>query len=235
MYPFSRTAPLSLTLLVALVACQMAQAAGNLYRYKNDKGVVVIDSSIPPAYASKGYQIITSSGHVVQDVPPAAAAINAEDMQKKLEAGAQLARRDVELRKLYSSPADAERLRDRQLGELTAKIASIRSLVQQSQARRKTELEKAANLERQGMAAPPTVRDNIDRLDRQIKSQEENLKTLEADRLKKQDDFAPVIERLKVIYPHKTVQAPAVSAPAAPSVAAPPPATAPATADPKKP
>ncbi len=234
MYPSRRTSLLSITLVVALAACQMTQAAGNLYRYKNDKGILVINSSIPPEYASKGYQIITPSGHLVQDVPPAAAAVSAEDMQKKLNSEAQQARLDVGLRKLYSAPADAERLRDRQMAALTAKIDLTRSQLQQSMTKRKTALENAAKLERQGTPASQTTRDDIDRLDRQIKTHEEHLKTLDVDRQKIADEFIPVIERLKVIYPHKVVPAPAAPAAAASSVAAPS-ATVPATTAPKKP
>ena len=109
------------------------EAGGYLYRYRNDKGVLVIDSFIPPEYARKGYQLVTRSGQVVQDVPPAAVdeALDEDENRRRREQEAQMSRRDTELRKLYSSPADAVRLRDRQVDAINLKIDFARGQILQ--------------------------------------------------------------------------------------------------------
>ncbi|MFP8913721.1 DUF4124 domain-containing protein, partial [Pseudomonas aeruginosa] len=47
--------------------------AVELYRYVNDKGVVVLDRQVvPPQYIGKGYQVINDQDRVSGTVPPAA-------------------------------------------------------------------------------------------------------------------------------------------------------------------
>ena len=179
------------------------EAGGNFYRYRNDKGVLVIDSYIPPEYARKGYQLVTRSGQVVQDVPPSEGPAIDEDAARKLrEQEAQNSRRDVELRKLYSSPADAVRLRDRQLDAISLKIDFARGQVLQLAGKRKTDLEQAAALERQGKPVPKALAEGLERLNRQVAEQETQIRALEKDREELRAEFEPVIERLKVIYPN---------------------------------
>lgn len=46
--------------------------AVELYRYVNDKGVVVLDrQGVPPQYIGKGYQVLNDQGRVIRTVPPA--------------------------------------------------------------------------------------------------------------------------------------------------------------------
>ena len=45
--------------------------AAELYRYKNEAGITVVDWVIPAAYVSSGYEILNESGQVVRVVPPA--------------------------------------------------------------------------------------------------------------------------------------------------------------------
>lgn len=179
-----------------------------LYKYKNDKGVMVIENAIPPEYARKGYQVITRSGQVVQDVPPATdTGVDPEAAKKQREAAALASRRDGELRRLYSAPADAERMRNRQMDAITLKIDFAKSQLVQVNSKRKQEVEQAAKLERKGGVVPPHMKESIGRLDRQVADQEAQIKALEADKEKIRAEFDPVIERLKVIYPDKATPA----------------------------
>lgn len=221
---------LALALITAAAVAAEKGSGGSLYRYKNDKGVMVMDSSIPPEYAAKGYQILTRSGQLLETVAPAAVITpeEAKRQREQHEHGEQMIRRDSELRKLYSAPQDAERLRDRQIEAITLKIEYAKSQLSQLVSKRKGELEQAARLERQGTAVPPVMRENIERLNRQINEQDAQVKVLQADSDKMRTDFEPIIERLKVIYPHKvnpdnkagpTVASPSAAPAAAPAVA----------------
>ena len=49
----------------ALCTCLAAQvmAQGNeLYRYRNDQDVVVVDDSVPPEYVARGYEVLNERG-----------------------------------------------------------------------------------------------------------------------------------------------------------------------------
>ena len=201
-------------------AAKSSGAAGAMYRYKNDKGVMVIESSISPEYAAKGYQVLNRSGQVIEEVAPAMAADALQEERRKAEQGVAMSRKDAELRKLYSSPQDAERLRDRQIESIALKIDFTRGQLQQLNGKRRAEIEQAARLERKGTPVPASLRETIDRLGRQVALEDATLKGLEADRLRMQTEFAPIIERLKVIYPEKVAPAaPAAAVPAAPATA----------------
>lgn len=188
-------------------------AAGQFYRYRNDQGVLVIDKSIPPEYARKGYDIVTGAGQLIQKVDPSAA-IDPQEMQRQKTQAADQTREDAKLRKLYSAPADAERLRDRQMDAVTLKIDFAKGQVQQTVNKRRLEMEQAARMERKGGAVPQQTRDNIERLNRQLADQELKVEALEKDRERIREEFAPVIERLQVIYPGRS---PAPGAPVAPA------------------
>lgn len=224
---------LKLSLPVALLAAAAligeVSAAGNLYKYKNDKGVMVIENSIPPEYAVRGYQIISPTGHVIQTVAPAAPQEEQEAAARLRQENAVLGRKDVELRKLYSSPADAVRLRNRQMDSVSINVDFAKGQLLQLSNKRKAELEQAARLERKGQKVPQSTRDNLDRLNRQIKDKEEQIKGYEADREKIRSDFAPIIQRLNVIYPDKALPNEVGAVPAAAAAPAAAPATAPTT------
>ncbi|MFZ5724268.1 MAG: hypothetical protein ACOY33_11485 [Pseudomonadota bacterium] len=204
--------------LIALTVFSLFAAsadAGNLYRYKNDKGQVVLESTIPPERAALGYQIISPSGTVIQDVPPSARGAKAE---RDREDDARNARLDVQLRKLYSAPADAVRLRDRQIDAVKLKMEFSRGQIVQLSNKRKTELEQAARLERSGQPVSAQTKANLDNINRRIAVHEEEIKGYERDQQKIRDDFTLVIKRLNVIYPDKALPpepAPAAAAPAA--------------------
>lgn len=198
------------------------------YRYRNAQGVLVMERSIPPEYAGKGYQVLNSFMQVIQEVPPAAV-LTEEERRAKAESDVHNSRQDAELRKLYSAPQDAERLRDRQLEALGLKVEHARGQLNQTSGQRKVEMEQAARMERAGKPVPQHTRDTIDRLTRQAAEQDQQIRMLEGEQQRIRAEFEPIIARLKVIYPNK------VSAPAQPAPAASTPVAAPAVAPPAVP
>lgn len=223
---FLRTVlPVLLATLLALAAPLASAAppkagaskapADLLYRYRNAQGVLVINETMPPEYAREGYEIITKKGQVVEVVKPSVA-IDPQELQRQKEMQVQMARQDVELRKLYSSPADAERQRDRQIDAMNLKIDFARGQVLQTTNRRKVELDQAAKLERKGRPVPQPMRDTIERMSRQLADQQAQIVKMEGDREQLREEFVPVIERLKILYPGK------VPGPATPPAAAAP-------------
>ena len=72
---------LRLPLLLSVLLPALA-GAGELYRYVNDKGVIVLDrQGVPPEYIGKGYDVLSDQGRVVRVVPPAPTAEERQRLQ----------------------------------------------------------------------------------------------------------------------------------------------------------
>lgn len=209
----------SLSLASLLLLAAGAFAAGpqqQYYKYKDKDGHLVIERSIPPEYVAKGYQIVTLTGQIIQDVP-AAVQVDPAIAQRKSEDAAKNARLDIQLRKLYSSPMDAVRLRDRQLESIKLKLEFARGQALQLKGKRKLELDNAARQERAGRKVPAQVSASIASLDGRIAEQEAQIKVYEAEQQKLREEFVTTIMRLNVIYPDKALPAEAAAPVPAPA------------------
>jgi len=200
-----------------------------LYRYRNADGVLVMERSIPPEYTTKGYEVLNAFGQVIQTVAPVTL-LTEEERKARAEVEATSSRKDSELRKLYSSPQDAERLRDRQLEALGLKVEHARGQLSQTSAKRKTAVEEAARMERAGNKVPPAKRETIERLTLQVNAQEQEIRGLQQEQVRVREQFDPIIARLRVIYPDKA----GTPAPVA-GTGMPAPSAAPAVPTPGKP
>ena len=89
---------LRLPLLLSVLLPALA-GAGELYRYVNDKGVIVLDrQGVPPEYIGKGYDVLSDQGRVVRVVPPAPTAAERQRLQEEKAR----ATSDAQLLRLYS-------------------------------------------------------------------------------------------------------------------------------------
>lgn len=125
-----------------------------LYRYTDDRGVVVLDrQGVPPEFISKGYQILNAQGRVLQTIPPAPSA------QEAQAASARRARAeaDAKLRARYTGVDDLERARQRQLGEIDGMISLTRGDLQTLQGQQASLQGEAASQERNGQAVSAGV------------------------------------------------------------------------------
>ena len=94
-----------------------------LYRYKNEDGVTVLNSHVPARYVRNGYAILSNSGRVLEVVPRALT--NEEIRQRDLrlareEAAASKWREqefvDQKMVRFYSMPGDVIHARDAKIG-----------------------------------------------------------------------------------------------------------------------
>jgi hypothetical protein len=186
------------------LSAQLVYAAERVYyRYINEKGSQVIEHSISPEYAQKGYEVVTASGKVIKVVPPA---LSGEEAAKHNAAKAEaelLAEWDAKLTRRYSKVADIEAAKKRKLVELEGNITilkgnlrGIKSQVAQQQAR-------AADIERAGREVPEAVVNNIQALEKEVVITEQQIDL-------RQDEFNQVaarfdkdMERFRVIRPDK--------------------------------
>ena len=133
-----------------------AQASDEVYfRYKNTKGITVIDDFIPAKYAGKGYSIINKDGTVIEVIPPALtpAEIVEKERQEKLQKqlaheARQRENSDRQLLSTFASSKEIELTRDRVVTQLQNKLSSL----EQNRADQEKQLDKlhqdAANMER---------------------------------------------------------------------------------------
>jgi len=123
-----RGLPVALGLLLLMPAAQ----AANIYRYVDENGRTVFNSSIPPEYAKNGYTILDERGRVLQVVPRALTAEELAEVEKQreLERLAALEREkqaehDRLLMRLYRSPDEIARKRDERLDQLNAQRTAL--------------------------------------------------------------------------------------------------------------
>ena len=102
--------------------------AAELYRYKNEDSVTVLDSYVPARYVKNGYTILSLDGRVLEVVPGALSDREIRERDRSLAAEESIAREkrereiaDQNLMRIYGAPGDVIRARD-------AKISSIVSL-----------------------------------------------------------------------------------------------------------
>lgn len=122
------------------------------YRYFNDQGVKVLDSSIPPKYIRNGYEVVTISGEVLRTVAPAPSEADAERIARERKIKIEQDKADAVIRRRYSNINDIDAVRKRSLLELKnnvdilqGNLSSTRVQIEQTEAQ-------AAATERSGRA-----------------------------------------------------------------------------------
>lgn len=146
-------------LLLSLLGTSVAQA--ELYRYVDDKGVVVLNRlGVPPQFIGRGYEVLNDQGRVTEVVPPAP---TAQERQRLLEAKVR-AGNDAQLLRLYASVQDVERAKARRLSELDSVIGITRGNLQSLRTQQANLQSQAANHERAGRQVPEPLLTQIDNL-----------------------------------------------------------------------
>jgi hypothetical protein len=138
------------SLLLGLLLPAVASAV-ELYRYTDERGITVLSrQGVPPEHIARGYEVLNEQGRVIRVVPPAPTAEERQRMQ--LEQAR--ARSDVQLLRLYSTPEDVERARQRKLAELDGLISVARGNLQSVRTQQGNLQSQAAEHERAGREVP---------------------------------------------------------------------------------
>ncbi|QGZ29547.1 DUF4124 domain-containing protein [Stutzerimonas stutzeri] len=153
---------IKVSMLCGVLMTTVVQA--DLYRYVDDKGVVVLNrQGVPPQHIGKGYEVLNDQGRVTRVVPPAP---TPEERRRLLEAKAQ-AGSDAQLLRLYANVEDVERAKARKLSELDSVIGITRGNLQALRAQQANLQSQAANHERAGREVPRQLLTQIDNLDKE--------------------------------------------------------------------
>lgn len=175
---------------------------GALYRFRNASGSLMISSVLPEQAIYTGYEIIDNRGRVLRVVEPAMP----EEERRKLQEEMRLRQQDNQLKRLYPTPEDAERARDRQIASLRLGIDYARGIISQLDSKLAAEVASAADAERAGKPVPEAVQANIELYTRQIREQEDKIVDIEKDIGVVTEDFAPIIRRLREIEREQQAQ-----------------------------
>jgi hypothetical protein len=141
-----RGAAALLVLLVGAALCAPARAA--TYKWVDEKGVTHYTDKIPPEAVNKGSTVLDKQARPVKKIDPAATpeqirAREAEEEQKRANArlSEETARRDRALTSSYTTEAEIDLARARQLATIDGQIESAQAYAT-SLRKRKAELDK---------------------------------------------------------------------------------------------
>ena len=187
-----------------LAVAVTATAAPNLYRYRDSNGTVVIGASVPPDYVKDGYEVLSSTGRVIEVVPRAptpeeiAAREAAEaQAQRERELAQKKAEEDALLLRLYGSPEGAMQVRDRRLQELGGIISIKRGNLQVATTQIEEIEAQAAAFERSGRVVPEDLYTNLSRLQNQVQDLERDVAHSESELANVEREYDLKIERLR--------------------------------------
>ena len=172
-----------------------------LYRYKDDRGVLVISSQIPARYVSRGYEVISRAGRVLQVIAPELSPEKKALLAKELIEKERLAKWDTDLLRRYSHPDDIEDAKGRKLAQNRNNLNIIKRNIEKTEDEINHYQSLAAAEEREGREVSADTLASIEQLKRkrtaEIKTREAILKEREAI----VDKFNKDINRFKIIRP----------------------------------
>lgn len=167
--------------------------ATELYRYTNDKGVLVLDrQGVPAQYIGNGYEVLNDQGRVVQVVPPAPSL----EERRRLLAEKARAKSDAQLLRLYSTVADVDRAKTRKLNELDGVISVARGNLQSLRTQQANLQSQAADNERAGRAVPDHLLTQIDNLKSEQLSVQKDIARYQQSRAQTEAGF--LAERVRI-------------------------------------
>lgn len=168
---------LLVVLAVGVIAAQGVAAATQannkpgkvIYRYKNSEGVTVMDSKIPAEFVSKGYEVVSISGKVIEVVPPAPEGDVAKRLFEEKQLQEQREREDLLLRRSYSNVDDIEAAKQRNLESLRGNISILEANLASAKQRLQGYQSQAAAIERTGRELPEDLLKSINNLTQEDK------------------------------------------------------------------
>ena len=195
-----KTSP-TLVLAACLVIAAPAIAGGNLYRYTDKSGNPVITQTLPQEASKNGYQILSTTGRVLETVPRALTEEERADKEaqeaerlRQAELAKQRRQEDQHLLRTFSHPDDAISALKRKLEQMQSLISLKQGNILNLQSQIRQEQSRAADIERAGREIPDRIIAKIDLLKADIAET-----TAEIDRQKQ--DIARVVSeyRAKVV------------------------------------
>ena len=183
-------------LLLSCISAAYAATGARLYRYISGEGVVVIDDKIPPNYVAQGYDILSSTGQLLDTIEPSVPQNAVEKaLRKKV-----LAAREKEDRFIlisYSSVGEIQAAMARKLQQVDREVKGIRTNIKGSTRRITFEQQRAANYQRGGRQVPENVKETLLVLDAEVGKSESLLVLKEEEYNRLEERYLGYIERYR--------------------------------------
>ena len=193
-------------LIAVLLLATIGEAvAGQLYRYRDENGELVVNSVLPPTAAQRGYDILSdTSMRLLERVAPRLTPeqlVERERLQQVAEAEAEVKRkqlaRDRTLLATYTTLGDLNKAREVKIEAVRAGMAVSELSLVNAQKTLSARIERAAEYERDGKSVPPPVKKNITKTRDSIVRHENNLVRGRAQIEDIRSEFAAQIARFK--------------------------------------
>jgi hypothetical protein len=146
-----------LAITLCLASAMSSQAMAELYKYKNEDGITVLDSHVPARYVKNGYSILSLDGRVLEVVARALTdeeiRIRDRDLAEKERKEREKREQDIadqNLLRLYSTPADVIRARDTKLNSINGYISTQKGNLQRLETQVRQLQSELADIERSG-------------------------------------------------------------------------------------
>ena len=191
---------------VILLTVPLAGQCRDLYRYTNDKGIIVLDDRIPVDHATRGYEVINEKGVVIEVV---ARALSDEeqaqrDVKDLLAAAAsaeqeRLRKWDHSLLLRYSTIEDIEAARERSLRDLRIRVSILKSNGRSIKQQVENYQAVAADTERSGGTVDVKILAAIEELQADIVVTDRSIVDRQAEVERVQEEFQLDIERFGLL------------------------------------
>lgn len=205
MLRFDRISLFTCLLLAGVLSAGSATAAP-LYRYQDEQGNTVLNSTIPPEYVAKGYQILSAQGRVLETIPPALTKeqIAERDAEKTRKAAEALAHKeqsiqDKELKLLYSHPNDIVRILQRRLQDAQAIIQLRQGQIDSAQKQIAALQGKAADAQRKGKEIPDNLLGELAKARKEIDNGEADIEKQKHEMQRVVQEFDVKIKRMEIL------------------------------------
>jgi hypothetical protein len=181
-------------------AVYAADAPGRVYyRYVNEDGVQVVNATIPPEYVPRGYEVVSLNGEVIRVVEPSPTGEEAERAAAERKLRKQQEKADKLLRRRYSSVADIEAAKTRNLQELQGNISILTSNLSNVHSQIVAQQEQAASIERSGRAVGDDLLKNLANLQAEERDIKMQIKQREREYQAASDKFDQDMKRFEEI------------------------------------
>ncbi len=186
---------------------QFNTVAAELYRYKNEDNVTVLDSHVPARYVKNGYTILSLDGRVLEVVPRALSDKEIRDRDRRLAEEERLAGEkrereivDQNLMRLYATPGDVIRARDAKISSIDSLIKTQEGTIQRLQSQKRQQESALADIERAGGVIGKDRLARIRNIDSRIAQVESEIRKKEAEKGTLNISYAEDLKRVKELY-----------------------------------
>ncbi|WP_028292319.1 hypothetical protein [Oceanobacter kriegii] len=187
--------------------------AARLYRFEVD-GRIILKDHIPVEYTGMGYDVLNSSGMLLESVPPAPTPEELAEIKANESAAAarktrmeQQQAEDLKLLRLYEKPADVERARQRKTEEINTYIALLRRRIDGLEEKLRSAQATAGRYTKDNLPVPEDIQGEVDEI---VSAQNEfrrDIRDRQSEFGRITREYAEQYERLRIlqVYPAGTL------------------------------